>query len=143
MRFGFSLKAISVHGFCNFIDRMSVKDANFVKEKLDLTGIDWNQLVKNSHKSKLDLKTPLTDGGKPLLQVCIENETPDGQWQLQDLMTTLLTNDKSKCDPNIYDGGDELTLLSFCSVHKKHRSFQLLLRYCSDTILINQTNRPS
>ena len=80
-----------------------------------MTGIDWRQLVKNSYKSKLDLIKPLTDGGKPLLQVCIENETPDGQWQLEDLMRTLLTNDLVKCDPNIYDIRNELTLLSFCN----------------------------
>ena len=50
-----------------------------------------------------------------MLQVCIENETPDGQWQLEDLMRTLLTNDLTKCDPNIYDIRNELTLLSFCN----------------------------
>ena len=51
---------------------------------------------------ELDLTAPITDSGKPLLQVCIENEDSDtGQWQLKELMQILLT--KCQSDPNIHD----------------------------------------
>lgn len=59
-------------------------------KKLDLNDINWQRLILNSIEQGLDLSEPLDDGGKPLLQICIDNENKDGRWQLKDLMRLLL-----------------------------------------------------
>ena len=79
----------------------------------------------------------MTDGGKPLLQVCIENENDNG-WQLKKLMQILL--EKSQTDPNINDKKNQYTLLTFCYKNKKHQAFNQLIKSCVLNIKINQAN---
>lgn len=67
LKFGFSLNSITAHTFLTFIDQNYCRDPNFVYNKLDLNDIDWKQLIINSMTHDLDLITPVTDGGKPLL----------------------------------------------------------------------------
>lgn len=86
---------------------------------MDLNDIDWIQLIINSTTNDLNLRTPVTDGGKPLLQVCIDNENSaeDGMWQLKDMMLALLKytdKNQQKIDVNVFDYSDKLTLLSYC-----------------------------
>ena len=64
----------TVHDFGNFINRNFIRDNNFVWDYLNLNDIDWNQMIKNSWTKELDLENPRIEGGKSLLQVCIENE---------------------------------------------------------------------
>ena len=67
IRFGFSLQSITLHRFCSFIDGINIRDPEFAQQKLDLSGIEWKQLINNSKKHKLPLNNPNTDGGRPLL----------------------------------------------------------------------------
>ena len=49
----------------------------FVRNYFDFDTVNWKRLIKNSvseHKFIELLGEPLTDFGKPLLQVCIDNE---------------------------------------------------------------------
>lgn len=84
IKFGYSLKTITAHTFLTFIDQNFSRDPDFVINKLDLNDIQWSKLIKNSRAEKLDLVRPVIDGGKPLLQVCIDNENhKNGMWQLK------------------------------------------------------------
>jgi hypothetical protein len=48
-------------------------------------------MIRNSYKKALDLTEPKTEAGKPLLQICIDNENSDREtWQLKNLMKILL-----------------------------------------------------
>lgn len=108
-------------------------------------------MVKNSMHDKLfpsNDKAPMksymkqTLGGKPLLQVCIENEIndekedPDKRWDLKKLMVLLLTI--IGLDPNEQEIEGKQSLLSYCYMKKKHRAFHLLLEV--DTLDPNTVN---
>ena len=113
------MQSISAHIFCTFIDRFHERNSEFAHNHLDLNDIDWQRMVDLSRSKKLDLANPLTFSGKPLLQVCIENENSnDGRWHLKTLMELLLKVEE--CNPNIYDMDQKLTLLTYCYENKKH-----------------------
>ena len=41
-------------------------------------------MIDNQIRMKLNMKAPRIDGGKSVIQVCIENEnTEEGSWQLR------------------------------------------------------------
>ena len=92
----------------------------------------------------------MTTFGKPLLQVCIENEespfdydihiTKKDQsiWQLQELMKILLV--EYKCDPNIKNADKKYYLISCCIMHQKYAAAEMILRYSIDKLDINLQN---
>lgn len=129
---------VSVRSFLTFINKVSSRDPKYVRDKLDLNDIDWERLVENSKESGKDLETGLTDGGKPLLQVCIENEDSETKrWQLEPLMKILLKVDE--LNPNILDEAKEYTMLSYSYMNKKHQAFKMMLdiEKCRKKLLIN------
>lgn len=74
---------ISVHSFLTFINKVHLRDPKYVRDKIDMNDIDWERMVQNSLLDKKDLKEGMTDGGKSLIQVIIENEDNETQkWQL-------------------------------------------------------------
>ena len=48
LKFGQSVHAIPIHSFCTFINRVRRYNAEYVWNKIDLTGIDWIQLINLS-----------------------------------------------------------------------------------------------
>lgn len=86
----------------------------------------WTNLISNSEMEALNLVQPVTDGGKPLLQVCIDNESEDGMWQLRDMMKCLLQ--RAELNPNVMDFSEKHTMLSYCYVNKKHRAFDMMIK---------------
>lgn len=72
-KFAFSVRDITIHDFCSFLEANYVKDPEFNKEFLDLSDIDWQQMIYNSRSYNLDFKNPKTIHGKSLLQVFIDN----------------------------------------------------------------------
>ena len=79
---------------------------------------------------------PKTDGGKSLLQVCIENEnTANGTWQLESLMKCILQH--KDVDPNLLDFSDQYTLLSYSYHNKKHKAFNMILEECQKKLDID------
>lgn len=107
LKFGYSVQSITAHVFLTFINRCYTRDAEFVLKHLDLNDIDWDRMIeitrlKYSDRKDSDLRRPVTISGKPLLQVCIENENEeDGSWQLKRLTKLLLH--QPEFDPNSYD----------------------------------------
>ena len=55
-----------------------------------MNDVDWELLVPKSIEEGLEMVKGVTEGGKSLLQVCIDNENIDGRWQLKELMEELL-----------------------------------------------------
>ena len=79
-----------------------------------------------------------TKGGKPLLQVCIENETTVGdktKWDLKILMKLLL---HEGFDPNQYDIDQKCCMLTHSYKMKKHLAFKMLME--SERIDPNRVN---
>jgi hypothetical protein len=123
---------LSVHSFLGFINKVALRDYQYVIHNLDLNDIDWERLILNSKDAKRNEKQgQYTDGGKPLLQVCIDNEDVDTKkWQLKRLMELLLK--EKDCDHNILDENKDFTMLSYCYMNKKHQAFELMLTVCKD-----------
>jgi hypothetical protein len=84
---------ISAHNFLTFVNRIFNRDKKYIFENLDFNDINWATMITNSFEGdKFKKFGPMTEGGKPLLQVCIENENPETKtWQLKKLMELLLT----------------------------------------------------
>ena len=74
IKFGFSLMTISVHGFLEFVNKIHSRDAGYVTDYLDFNDIDWATLIKNSKENDVEAINDTIEGGKSILQVCIENE---------------------------------------------------------------------
>lgn len=68
IKFGRSLSSVTMHGFLSFMEvNMSRRN------QFDLTDIDWKQLLENSKQKRFPLSNrPVTDNGKPLIEVCID-----------------------------------------------------------------------
>ena len=114
-----------------------MRSKELVWDYFDLTDIDWKLMIKNSRNSDQNLNEAKNEGGKSLLQVCIENEKSDGSpWQLQVLMELLL--DDEDVNPNKLDQAGEYTLLSFCYINKKHRAFGLMIEKCAQNSEVKQ-----
>ena len=111
---------VSVHAFLGFINKVHSRDPTYVAKYLDLNDIDWDKLIKNSEAyGKTFDKDGKIDSGKPILQVCIENEdTEHKTWQLRPLMERILK--LKNCNPNILDEYGEKTMLMYSLYKKKH-----------------------
>ena len=98
-------------------------------------------MIKNSYTKELDLKDhSKIEGGKSLLQVCIENENTEQEtWQLKELMKCLLQHEDTELD--IMDHNDEWKLLTFCYKNKKHQAFDLIIQHALGRIDINKKNK--
>lgn len=108
-------------------------------------------MIENSRREGKSVKgRPTTEGGKPLLQVCIENEQAEGKWKLKGCMESLLMEDKleddvvdlmeDKCDPNTLTLFDEYNMISYCVIHSKERAFKLILEKCKWSLDPNMKN---
>ena len=55
----------------------------YVRNNFNFEGVDWKQMVENSseHKQSEEAGKPITDFGKSLLQICIDNESNDASGQ--------------------------------------------------------------
>lgn len=126
LKFGFSVMSVSSHSFLTFIDQNYCRDPKYVLDKLDFNDIRWENLVKKSREEGLNMKQAVTDGGKPLLQVCIDNEHIDGSWQLKQLMKLLLAEG---VDPNVSDFEEQYRMLSYSLMNKKHQAFEMLVKH--------------
>ena len=90
------------------------RNRQLVLRHFNLDDVNWERLIENSqikYKDSNENRKPVSDFGKSLLQICIENEDKNG-WQLKDLMIRLLKD--YNCDPNIMDFYEDKTLLTYC-----------------------------
>ena len=69
IHFGTSLDYVSAHSFLNFMHNNQKRDTNYVRSNLNLEGVNFKQMVKNSLNSHLvEIGKPVvTSFGIPLL----------------------------------------------------------------------------
>ena len=70
IHFGSSLDNVSAHALLNFMYNIQVRDYEYSRDKLNISGVNWKKMIDNSvreHMSSEQRGLPVTDFGKSLL----------------------------------------------------------------------------
>ena len=81
---------------------------------------------------------PVSDFGKPLIQICIENERGD-KWPLRELFKRLLLD--YGCDPNTLDYSNQENMICWSARRTKTKSCEILIELFKDELNVNDVHK--